>query len=225
MDVPLTSLPDWATVALGAGQVGSVDASARLDLHSPFGVFTLLHELAAPARQILGSDQLFAWYCSSGGGPGRPGRRLRTRIDSCLVRAWARGHELPVDGPGDGQGHGVGEGLAVVAASPVGFGGHVVFAGLDAVTGAFEVRGPVLQLDDDAEGTVAAQLVVVNGEAAPRDAAELEVQVWFEVAARDGDDVEAGDGSHVHGLVVAVLADRLHGGQGVAQRDRRVGAA
>jgi hypothetical protein len=105
MDVPLTSLPGSATVAPGAGQVGSVDASARLDLHSPFSVYALLHELAAPARQFLGSDQLFAWYCSSGGGPGRPGRGLRTRIDSCLVRAGARGHELPADAavgtPGD----------------------------------------------------------------------------------------------------------------------------
>lgn len=133
--------------------------------------------------------------------------------------------ELRAAGPGVGQCHGVGEGLAVVAASPVGFGGQVVFAGLDAVAGAFEVRGPVLQLDDDAERPVAAQLVVVDGEAAARDTAEFEVQVRLEVAAGGGDDVEAGDGGHLHGLVVAVLADRVHGGQGVAQRDRRVGAA
>jgi hypothetical protein len=74
------------------------------------------------------------------------------------------------------------------------FGGHVVFAGLDAVTGAFEVSGPVLQLDDDAERPVAAQLVVVDGEGATRDTAEFEVQVRREVTARGDDDVEAGDG-------------------------------
>jgi hypothetical protein len=78
-----------------------MDDGDRQDLRSPFGVYLLLHELAAPARQILGSDQLFAWYCSSGGGPGRPGRGLRTAIDSCLVRAWARGHELPADADAD----------------------------------------------------------------------------------------------------------------------------
>jgi hypothetical protein len=74
-----------------------MDGGDRLDLRSPFGVYLLLHELAAPARQILGSDRLFAWHCSGGGGPGRPGRGLRTTIDSCLVRAWARRHDLPAD--------------------------------------------------------------------------------------------------------------------------------
>jgi hypothetical protein len=98
MDAPLTSLPDWASPTGKHGApAGPVDAGDGLDLRSPFGVYLLLHELAAPARQILGSDRLFAWYCSSGGGPGRPGRGLRTTIDSCLVRAWARRHDLPAD--------------------------------------------------------------------------------------------------------------------------------
>ena len=98
MDVPLTSLPRWATAAEPDRPVAeSMVADARLDLRSPFGVYTLLHELAGPARQILGSDRLFAWYCPTGGGPGRAGRGLRTTIDSCLVRAWARRHDLPAE--------------------------------------------------------------------------------------------------------------------------------
>ena len=98
MDVPLTSLPRWATAADRDRPVAeSIVADARLDLRSPFGVYTLLHELAGPARQILGSDRLFAWYCPTGGGPGRAGRGVRTTIDSCLVRAWARRHDLPAE--------------------------------------------------------------------------------------------------------------------------------
>lgn len=98
MDVPLTSLPRWATAAEPDRPVAeSMVADARLDLRSPFGVYTLLHELAGPARQILGSDRLFAWYCPTGGGPGGAGRGLRTTIDSCLVRAWARRHDLPAE--------------------------------------------------------------------------------------------------------------------------------
>lgn len=98
MDVPLTSLPRWASPAESNNAAAeSVDGGDRLDLRSSFGVYMLLHELAAPARQILGSDRLFAWYCPRGGGPGRPGRGLRTTIDSCLVRAWARRHDLPAD--------------------------------------------------------------------------------------------------------------------------------
>jgi hypothetical protein len=103
MDVPLTSLPRWASPAASHDAADELMGGGdrldlrRLDLRSPFGVFLLLHELAAPARQILGSDRLFAWHCSGGGGPGRPGRGLRTAIDSCLVRAWARRHDLPAD--------------------------------------------------------------------------------------------------------------------------------
>lgn len=98
MDVPLTSLPPWANPAASNDAVGEGAGDGdRLDLRSPFGVYMLLHELAAPARQTLGSDLLFAWYCPRGGGPGRPGRGVRTAIDSCLVRAWAHRHDLPVD--------------------------------------------------------------------------------------------------------------------------------
>ena len=98
MDVALTSLPRWAGPAASHDATEELmDSTDRSDLHSPFGVYLLLHELAARARQILGTDRLFAWYCASGGGPGRPGRGLRTAIDSCLVRAWARRHDLPTD--------------------------------------------------------------------------------------------------------------------------------
>jgi hypothetical protein len=99
MDVPLTSEPGSTTGLAGGDDaaVGTTNSGGPMDLRSPFGVYTLLHELTAPARHILGSDRLFAWYCPGGGGPGRPGRGLRTTVDSCLVRAWARRHDLPAD--------------------------------------------------------------------------------------------------------------------------------
>jgi hypothetical protein len=53
----------------------------------------LLHELAAPARRILGSDQLLVWWA----GTGHRGAGLRTRLHSELVRAWSREHDLPTD--------------------------------------------------------------------------------------------------------------------------------
>ena len=101
MDVPLTSLPPWANPAASHAAEALMDRADRLDLRSPFGVYMLLHELASPARQTLGSDRLFAWYCPRGGGPGRPGRGVRTAIDSCLVRAWAHRHDLPADAAAD----------------------------------------------------------------------------------------------------------------------------
>jgi len=126
-------------------------------------------------------------------------------------------------GSGVGQCLAVSEGLAVVAAGAVGLGGQVVLAGLDAIADAFEVGRSVLQLDHDAEGSVAAQFVVGDGEAAARDAGEFEIQVRLEVAAGGGDDFEAGDGRDVDRFVVAVLAGWLRGGQGVAQGVRGVG--
>jgi hypothetical protein len=95
MDVSLTSLPRWA----GAGDPevtdNAPDSNMRVDLHSPLGVYMLLHELAAPARQVLGSDRLLVWWAGSGGGG--VGRGLRTWLQSTFTQAWSRGHDLPTD--------------------------------------------------------------------------------------------------------------------------------
>jgi len=69
-------------------------------LHTPFGVYNLLVELAAPARLRLGSDSLFAWWAAKGCGPqggGGPGFRVRLRSDH--IAAWSTEHrDLEVAG-------------------------------------------------------------------------------------------------------------------------------
>lgn len=99
MDVPLTSIPSWAgpdpaATTDAAGPTRDTSPAQRVDLRSGFGVYTLLHELAAPARDALGSDRLFVFWASTGPGVGRG---LRTRFDSQLTSAWAERHDLPIE--------------------------------------------------------------------------------------------------------------------------------
>ena len=96
MDVALTSVPPWAKHGIPAGN--SISSSGdTLDLHTPFGVYTLLVELAAPARERLDTDALFAWW-SLKGGKGY-GRGFRTRLGSNHVSEWSTQHRnLDVDG-------------------------------------------------------------------------------------------------------------------------------
>ncbi|WP_410598069.1 hypothetical protein [Amycolatopsis sp. lyj-23] len=98
MDFPLTSVPSWAgpdrSAATSVADEAPGASAPRVDLHSGFGVFTLLHELAAPARDALGTDRLFAFWAGTGSGVGRG---LRTRFDSRLLPAWAERHDLPTD--------------------------------------------------------------------------------------------------------------------------------
>jgi hypothetical protein len=96
MDVPLTSVPSWAAPPEPDGApVAQPGRGGPMDLQSPFGVYMLLHELAASARKILGSDRLLVWWSGSGGGG--VGRGLRTRLHSGPVLAWSREHDLPTD--------------------------------------------------------------------------------------------------------------------------------
>jgi hypothetical protein len=97
MDVALTSVAPWAIKGMPAED--SVSRSAdNLDLHTPFGVYTLLVELAAPARIRLDTDDLFVWWAPTGGGG--VGRGFRTRFGSDHVpRAWLTHHrDLDVAG-------------------------------------------------------------------------------------------------------------------------------
>ena len=50
---------------------------------TPFGVYMLLVELAAPARVRLDTDALFAWWAPRGGKGA--GRGYRTRLESSHV--------------------------------------------------------------------------------------------------------------------------------------------
>lgn len=86
MDVALTSVPPWARHGMPDGD--SVSRSGNtLDLHTPFGVYTLLVELAAPARVRLDTNALFAWW-SGRGGKGT-GRGFRKCLDTFQVSHWS----------------------------------------------------------------------------------------------------------------------------------------
>ncbi|MBN3459858.1 hypothetical protein JNN96_38195 [Mycobacterium sp. DSM 3803] len=91
MDVALSSAPTWAT---GGTSGDTEDDPDKLDLRSPFGVYSLLHELSAPGRRILGTDRLFVWWGRTGSKD--CGRGLRTRHDG-LVARWSVQTAIPAD--------------------------------------------------------------------------------------------------------------------------------
>ena len=86
MDVALTSVPPWARHGMPAGDTASRPGDT-LDVHTPFGVYMLLLELAAPARGRLDTDVIFAWW-SPKGGKGA-GRGYRNRLDHFQIRDWS----------------------------------------------------------------------------------------------------------------------------------------
>ncbi len=96
MDYALVDVPQWLPAP--AGDSDAVRESA--DLRSPFGVYMLLHELAAPARQRLGSDKLIAWWAPTGGAGA--GRGFRTRVTSHHVVEWSRMRGIAADPPSGG---------------------------------------------------------------------------------------------------------------------------
>jgi hypothetical protein len=90
MDVALTSVPPWARHGIPKENAASRSAET-LDLHTPFGVYSLLVDLAAPSRVRLDTDTLFAWWAATGGLGS--GRGFRTRLSSHHVSAWSTQHE------------------------------------------------------------------------------------------------------------------------------------
>lgn len=94
MDLPLVDLPSWAPAP------SSPKPDGQPDLHTPYGVYMLLHELAGPARRQMGSDKLIAWFSTRSGG-GIDG--FRSGLSSHQVADWARPHELLAD-PTEGSG-------------------------------------------------------------------------------------------------------------------------
>jgi hypothetical protein len=90
MDVALLEVPAWVPVPQRD------PAPDEVDLRTSFGVYLLLHELAAGARRIRGSTRLLAWWAAGGGGG--VGRGLRTGVlDSDLVKRWAEKRDLVFD--------------------------------------------------------------------------------------------------------------------------------
>lgn len=95
MTVSLADLPDWAKTTAARNDTGS----ARTELHTPFGLYMLAHELTESARRITGSDRLFHFW-----GITRP-RGLRTQMaeGQTGVTAWGREQGLLADPADDGE--------------------------------------------------------------------------------------------------------------------------
>ncbi|MFD7627547.1 hypothetical protein ACFV7Q_16160 [Streptomyces sp. NPDC059851] len=88
MSLALSQIPDWISVPDSVGEV-----SARDELHTPFGLYALLHELTAGSRALAGGNRLMIGYFASGGrGTGRGIRPLEQAHFS--FNALARRHGL-----------------------------------------------------------------------------------------------------------------------------------
>ncbi|WP_079077914.1 hypothetical protein [Streptomyces sp. CdTB01] len=91
MTLALSELPDWISIPGDPDQI-----SARDELHTPFGLYALLHELTSRSREIIGSSRLLVCYHGSGGNG--VGRGLRPHDNAAwVVPTWARGHSLMTD--------------------------------------------------------------------------------------------------------------------------------
>lgn len=95
MNLMLSQVPDWISIPEDPQEI-----SARDELHTPFGVYALIHELTVASRALIGSDRLFLAYHITGGGPNGRGRGLRP-LDPTFawysMSKWSEHHVLPTD--------------------------------------------------------------------------------------------------------------------------------
>lgn len=91
MNLALTEVPDWISIPDKPEEI-----SARDELHTPFGLYLLLHELTARSRAMIGGPRLLVCYCERGGkGSGRGLRPLP--CDSMAVGRLGRAQGLAAD--------------------------------------------------------------------------------------------------------------------------------
>jgi hypothetical protein len=88
MDVALVDLPLWAA--------DGKDAATGAGLSTPFGVYSLLHDLAGPARARIRSDKLIAWWAGRGGGVAGG---FRNGLTAHQVADWAERRGILADPP------------------------------------------------------------------------------------------------------------------------------
>ncbi|MFE0055384.1 hypothetical protein [Streptomyces sp. NPDC059003] len=111
MTAALSDLPPWAAAPQEDGEL-----SARDELHTPFGLYTLALELTASARRIKGSDRLLVfWVPTATAGPRhkraavvkprhQPGRGFRDQLSVSAVGYWGARLNLVAEEPGpDGE--------------------------------------------------------------------------------------------------------------------------
>ncbi|MER5889676.1 hypothetical protein ABT160_38115 [Streptomyces sp. NPDC001941] len=97
MNLALSDLPDWISIPSEPEHL-----SARDELHTPFGLYVLLHELASRSRALAGSDRLLIGWSGSGGKGA--GRGLRQQLPEAWMQRWTARHGLTSD-KSDEEGH------------------------------------------------------------------------------------------------------------------------
>ncbi|MQY09940.1 hypothetical protein SRB5_00440 [Streptomyces sp. RB5] len=70
----------------------------QFDLHTPFGVYALLVDLAGPARAHIGTDLLLAFFCAKGV---EKARGFRAGLPNSILASWSRGANLRADALGE----------------------------------------------------------------------------------------------------------------------------
>lgn len=97
MTLALSDLPDWISVP---SEPEPEQVSVRDELHTPFGLYVLLHELTARSRDLAGTDRLLIGWSGTGGHGA--GRGLRQPTTEGWVRRWSARHGLKSDKVDDG---------------------------------------------------------------------------------------------------------------------------
>jgi hypothetical protein len=93
MSLALAEVPDWISIP---GKPEGI--SARDELHTPFGLYALLHELTAGSRALLGGNRLLIGYSQNcGTGVGHGLRPFET--DGHLIARLGRSYALIADAP------------------------------------------------------------------------------------------------------------------------------
>ncbi|MGW3459739.1 hypothetical protein ACWDE9_09125 [Streptomyces olivaceoviridis] len=93
MDLALSEVPDWISIPEKPDQLATRDI-----LHTPFGLYALVHNLTARARHFAGGKRLLVAYMSSGGGRSGKGRGWRPiPTDGALISKLGRSWNLPSD--------------------------------------------------------------------------------------------------------------------------------
>jgi hypothetical protein len=93
MDLALSEVPDWISIPEQPTHL-----STRDTLHSPFGLYVLVHDLTARARHFAGGNRLLVAYMVTGGGRSSKGRGWRPiPTDGTLISALGRSWNLHSD--------------------------------------------------------------------------------------------------------------------------------
>ncbi|MEU5108171.1 hypothetical protein AB0H07_38940 [Streptomyces sp. NPDC021354] len=93
MNLALSEVPDWISIPESPEEL-----STRDELHTPFGLYVLLHELTARSRAMAGGNRLLVGYSAAGGqGTGRGVRPLSG--NALPVARLGQAHGLTRDEP------------------------------------------------------------------------------------------------------------------------------